>query len=284
MSRDLVEYAVREPGEALRPHVRSVWFNRGAPVRRYERILPQPVAHVIVNLSDPYRLLRRGTTWVGEPFGAGFVSGLQRDYLVIENPERLWQCGAEIEPLGLAALVTIPPAELAGRVREAEGIVEGAGAWRAQLRAAATPEATLDLLEGLLLAAMRPGRGATPIAAAAVARLDTDPDLPIADLARDLGVGNARLIREFRAALGTAPKAYADLVRFSRFLAAFPFDEPVPRWSDLVAATGYYDQPHFIRSFKRYTGYTPTAYLDGIREFGAEFPAFVPMDDAGPVG
>lgn len=275
--------AYRPAPEALRPHVRSLWYVRGAPERRYERILPQPVAHLIVNLSEPYRLLSRGGEEVGEPFAGAFVSGLQREYLVIENPDELWQCGAEIAPAGLAGLLSVPPVALAGRVRDADGIIAGSAAWRERLQAAGEGDvdgdATLDVLESLLLDALGSADQPDPVAVAALARLDEDPDLPIAALADAIGIGGTRLVERFRAAVGIPPKPYADLVRFARFLAAIPFDVPEPRWSELVAGTGYYDQPHFIRSFKRYTGYTPTQYLEGIRRFGADWPSFVPMDE-----
>ncbi|GHF05197.1 helix-turn-helix domain-containing protein [Pseudolysinimonas yzui] len=272
-------YAYRPAPPALRSVVRSLWFNEDPPRRRYERILPQPVAHVIINLSDPYRLLTRGGEWVGEPFRAAFVSGLQPEYLVIENPEWLWQCGAELEPAGLAALVSMPPSELTARVRDADDIITGSAGWRDALRAADhDPERTLDVLTELLEAALRPDVTIDADVREGLARLEADPDLPIARLASDLGLTHAHLIRRFRAAIGVAPKTYADLTRFSHFLNAIPFDA-VPTWSELVAATGYHDQPHFIRCFKRYTGYTPSRYLAGVREYGAEFPSFQPMDE-----
>lgn len=247
-------------------------------MRRYERILPQPIAHAVVNLSDPYRLLTRGGEWVGDPFRGTFVSGLQPEYLVIENPDWLWQCGAEIEPAGLAALVSAPPHELTGTVRDADDLIAGSVGWRDALRAADhDPERTLDVLTGLLEAALRPDVVIDPVVREGLDRLDADPDLPIARLASDLKVPHARLIRRFRDGVGVTPKAYADLARFSHFLNAIPFDD-VPTWSELVATTGYHDQPHFIRSFKRYTGYTPSQYLAGVREYGAEFPSFQPME------
>jgi AraC-like DNA-binding protein len=274
-----VGYASRSAPPALRSVVRSLWYHESAPTRRYERILPQPVAHLVVNLSDPYRLLSRGGEWVGDPFRAAFVSGLQPEYLVIENPDWLWQCGAELEPAGLTALVTTPPAELSARVRNADNLIAGSAGWRDALRAADhDAERTLDVLTELLEAALRPGITIDPIVTEGLARLDADPDLPIARLASDLGLSNAQLIRRFRDGVGVTPKTYADLARFSHFLNAIPFDA-VPTWSELVATTGYHDQPHFIRSFKRYTGYTPSRYLAGVREFGAEFPSFVPMDE-----
>ena len=271
-------YAYRPAPPELRPFVRSLWFNEAPPVRRYERILPQPVAHVIVNLSEPYRLLARGGEWIGDPFRAAFVSGLQLEYLVIENPGHLWQCGAELEPAGLAALVSIPPADLTGRVRDADTLIAGSSSWRSTLQAAdRDAERTLDLLTGLVGAAVRPNFTIDPVVADGLARLDADPDLPIAALAAELGVSHVRLIARFRDGLGVAPKTYADLARFSLFLNAIPFDD-VPTWSELVATTGYHDQPHFIRSFKRYTGYTPSQYLAGVRTYGAEFPSFQPME------
>ena len=272
-------FAYRPAPPALRPVVRSLWFHEQAPVRRYERILPQPVAHLIVNLSDPYRLLTRGGQWIGDPFAGTFVSGLQPEYLVIENPDWLWQCGAELEPASVGALVSLPPADLAARVRDADDLISGSAGWREALRDAdRDPERTLDVLTELLAAALQPGFEPDPVISDGLSRLDADPDLPIARLASDLGLSHQQLIRRFRDSVGVTPKTYADLARFSLFLNAIPFDA-VPTWSELVGATGYHDQPHFIRSFKRYTGYTPSQYLAGVREHGAEFPSFLPMDE-----
>lgn len=272
-----MEVAGRPPGRDLAPFVRSLWFVRGAPIRRYERILPQAVAHLIVNLSAPYRLLTRGGEVVGEPFTGAFVSGLQREYLVIENPDELWQCGAEFTPAGIAAFTRTPLAELTDRVQDADGVFRWSGTWRERLQATATADDALEVLQQLLRSVRRPGFEVDDRVSRAVTRLDDDPDIPIASLAAELGMSSGGLAGLFRRGVGTTPKAYADLARFVGFLRRIPFDD-VPRWGDLVAPSGYYDQAHFIRSFKRYAGVTPTQYLDGIRRFGAEYPSFLPED------
>ncbi|WP_235564621.1 DUF6597 domain-containing transcriptional factor [Arthrobacter sp. Soil762] len=41
----------------LQPYVSRFWFVRGAPRAKYEKILPGPSAHLILNLSSPYRLI-----------------------------------------------------------------------------------------------------------------------------------------------------------------------------------------------------------------------------------
>lgn len=272
-----MEVAGRAPGKDLAPFVRSLWFVRGAPVRRYERILPQAVAHLIVNLSEPYRLLTRGGEVVGEPFSGAFVSGLHREYLVIENPDELWQCGAELTPAGLAAFTTTPLTELTDRVQDAEPVFRWSGTWRERLQATTSPDDALEVLQQLLRSVRRPKFRVDDRVTRALRRLDGDPDVPIASLAAEFRLSSGGFAGLFRRGVGTTPKAYADLARFVGFLRRIPFDD-VPTWGELVATSGYYDQAHFIRSFKRYAGVTPSQYLDGIREFGAEYPSFLPVE------
>ena len=51
-------------------------------------------------------------------------------------------------------------------------------------------------------------------------------------------------------------------------------------WSELAQAVGYFDQAHFSKEFKDFTGHTPTAYLILRRRFPAE-KGFPP--DNGPM-
>lgn len=47
------------------------------------------------------------------------------------------------------------------------------------------------------------------------------------------------------------------------------------------AEAGYYNQPHLIRSFRRFSGFTPSEYLRVVREHGPEHVTFVPLDRVG---
>ena len=77
------------------------------------------------------------------------------------------------------------------------------------------------------------------------------------------------------------PKVFADIVRFRQFVAALPLDGPMPPWSEFVGASGYYDQPHFIRVFRAFTGFTPSRYLEIVARYGTDYAAFVPLDTPG---
>ena len=56
--------------------------------------------------------------------------------------------------------------------------------------------------------------------------------------------------------IGFSPKLFARLVRFSK---AYRMREQIPQltWTDIAHRCGYFDQMHFIRDFKQFTGIAP---------------------------
>jgi len=80
----------------------------------------------------------------------------------------------------------------------------------------------------------------------------------VTGLAREAGVSRKHLAESFRAELGMTPKRLARLVRFERLLAALRAGPDAPGdWTLAALAHGYYDQAHFTREFRAFTGLTP---------------------------
>jgi AraC-like DNA-binding protein len=71
----------------------------------------------------------------------------------------------------------------------------------------------------------------------------------------------------------------ARIYRFARLILSIDALHPVD-WAQLAQAAGYFDQAHFNKEFKDFTGHTPTAYLNLRRRFPAE-KGFPP--DNGPM-
>lgn len=74
-----------------------------------------------------------------------------------------------------------------------------------------------------------------------------------------LSISERHLERIFREYVGLPPKFYARIIRFSNIFHLVNSKDP--GWSDLVYDSGFYDQSHFIRNFKAFTGEEPTSYL-----------------------
>lgn len=265
----------------LQPYVSHFWFVRGAPTAKYEKILPGPSAHLILNLSSPYRLI--------DPFAeaperraaevaVGFYAGIQRSYLISENPPQLFNIGAALQPYGIAAFTDVPPSQLQGKVQDTDGFLPGFAGLRAGLLDAG-PAAAFAALEGFLVDRLRGGTDhRTRDAAALLAK----EDIPVAELSRRLGLSPSTLQRIMLRDCGITPKGYADVCRFYRFVnaaARLPADGASGR--ELLALADYYDQPHLIRTFRRFSGFTPSEYLRLIRQHGPEYATFVPLDSLG---
>jgi AraC-like DNA-binding protein len=98
-------------------------------------------------------------------------------------------------------------------------------------------------------------------------------------LADAAGVSGTHLAMQFKSHVGVTPKRVARIYRFARLILSVDALRPVD-WSQLAQTAGYFDQAHFSREFKDFTGHTPTDYLALRRRFPAE-QGFPP--DSGPM-
>ncbi|TDP32426.1 helix-turn-helix domain-containing protein [Nocardia ignorata] len=81
----------------------------------------------------------------------------------------------------------------------------------------------------------------------------------VADLATRLAVSERQLRSLFAAGIGLSPRHFVRIDRVRRVLTA----AGKAPWSDLAAATGYYDQSHLTADFRTLMGVPPAAYLRG---------------------
>jgi AraC family transcriptional regulator len=81
--------------------------------------------------------------------------------------------------------------------------------------------------------------------------------LSIEELAREAGLSPSRFFRAFKATLGLPPHQYLLRRRLER--ARRLLDRPAARLADVALSTGFADQSHFTRLFRRQFGVTPGA-------------------------
>jgi AraC-like DNA-binding protein len=223
-----------------------------------DRILPDGCIDVVwdgtqltVAGPDTRSLLmfpRAGAQFVGLRFRPGLASSL----LGVPASELLDARVDARDLLGEGAT------ELAERLAGAPSL--GAAAHEFELSAEAWLALAREpdrLVEGTVLAVGRAPPGAT-----------------VAALARELGVGERRLLRHFVPAVGYGPKMFQRVLRLQRFIAlgARPRNgahRPLRRLADLAAEAGYADQAHMTRECRELTGATPTHFIGYLVTSGA---------------
>jgi len=82
--------------------------------------------------------------------------------------------------------------------------------------------------------------------------------ISINTLADELHVSKDVFEKKFRRLVGTTPKHYANIVRFRNLIHKPHLDENL---TDMGLDAGYYDQSHFIREFKSFTGKPPSKFF-----------------------
>ncbi len=76
------------------------------------------------------------------------------------------------------------------------------------------------------------------------------------------GIGRFRLVRAFHAAIGLPPHAYQIRVRVGRAMSMIRMGRPLVQ---VAANTGFTDQSHLARHFRRIVGIAPGRYRQAVR-------------------
>lgn len=269
-----MHFEERSAPPGLKRVVSRLWFLEMPRNQRFEKILPLPYVHVIINLSAPYAIWSRAGH--PTPVTSAFVSGLQAEYLLIESPPEIRHVGAELTPVGLHTLAPTAAAGSARRVQDALGILPGIADLVDILTPDTSATAALDAMTDYVERAVT--HEPDEIVVATLDEIERDPDAPIGAIARTLGISHRTLIAHFRAVTGTTPKQHAQVLRFHRFVDSVQDAGSVPDWASLAAESGYADQPHVIRAFRRFSGWTPTEYHRLASEYGPQAAHFVPLE------
>jgi AraC-like DNA-binding protein len=139
---------------------------------------------------------------------------------------------------------------------------------------AATPAEKIDILFRAMVVRYRE-RSLSPAVEVALRLFARAPHrVSVAAAARAAEVSPKRLIRLFADEVGFTPKTYLRVTRFQRVLERVHLAASVD-WMDEVERHGYYDQPHFIREFKEFSGFTPGEYF----RLRGPYLQHVPLDD-----
>ncbi len=88
----------------------------------------------------------------------------------------------------------------------------------------------------------------------------------VAQLEKETGYSSRWLHNKFCEHLGTGAKNLAEIVRFKNFYQAYSAGADAQSLKQHIY-DAYYDQSHFLRAFRRFTGTTPTELQNSLNEF-----------------
>lgn len=242
--------------------IENIWYWEGYdPGHAKDTIMASGRTGIMVNLSED------ALTWYdGERYGRRnripgiAVCGTHSTHFAIDAFQAS-NMGVQFKPGGAFAF-------FGGSARDfANAHISLADIWGAdahrlhqRLVQAPTPEAKMAMLFRAMLDRHRDIER-HPVVTLALSRLARAPHrTSVRAIAREAEVSAKRLINLFAEQVGMTPKLYLRVSRFQRVLARV-HEAPSVDWMEEVERHGYYDQPHFIREFREFSGFTPTEYF-----------------------
>ncbi len=213
---------------------------------------------LIINMGATLEIVGADGATIRLGPGEGFAGGLAEGTSISRSfgAQQGVQIDAPVETIG--AILGAPPAEIANRTTRLDAALGAAARdLSGRLLDARDQEARFALLDGFIADRLEKSRLAGDARlAAARRRLRRRPDAPIAEVAEAVNMDRRDLARRFQALLGVSPRRYARLARFEDVVSAIRAAPDTPL-AELAAAGGYFDQPHFNREVRAFSGMTP---------------------------
>ncbi len=259
-----MKYQERKPHQILEDTVRCLWTHEGTySVGTVQSITPDGCVELIFNFGSPYLLL---TTTPARMLPTAILVGFQKQTMPIKVDGTVKVVAARLFAWGALAL-------LEDEIRLPCDSVTALGAdWNTlvpRLRDEVTEgryeEATTTLETFLIQKALVRAYDPKLVRTAAKLLYHTKGQCRIEELADYCHASMRQIQRGFQNVVGASPKLFARILRFEQAQRRLMTDAETDL-TGLALDCGYFDQAHFIKEFRAFTGKTPSEYVREMRQ------------------
>jgi AraC-like DNA-binding protein len=254
-------YRLQPPDEALRPYIENYWsvsHAAGEEVELRVEVFVDARADLIFNFEAPYRreIIGGAVATIGE-------SNLDAQRLV---PIRIAQRG-EVRIVGVRFQLgglgpfTRDRLDRWSGITPAPELVFGPAIRELEERLSRTSELAdaAAMLDDFFLARLRRTAAQGTFERALEALAQSDGRMSVAEVAETVSSSPRYVERLFARALGFPPKTVARVLRFQHALRSLMAD-PGVSLAEVASGSGYFDQAHFVRDFRSFSGGVPRGY------------------------
>lgn len=261
--------------------VESVFHYSGlVPDHSIERVVPTGHVFVIFELDGHTRHTFDNDTL--EPiadYRKAWISGPHDLYLSISAHPDSEMLVIQFKPYGARPFLHIPMHSIANRVVTGDEFLDGELiALRDALVEKRSPADKFAVAEDWLARrysdALLPPPGIVGVATA----LLSAPSSRLNDVLEGYVGSQKHLIELFKRDIGLTPKTYQRILRFNDVFAKMQERETIA-WADIADQCGFSDQSHFIREFRRFSGFNPAEFIQSGA--GNDEGNFFPLDRRG---
>lgn len=257
MQREAQIYTPAQAPENL--FIRQIWSIKDAElVACEEKILPKGTTELIFNLSSGVRF----NPTPGNPgnlLPACFISGLNLEAFRLAVQAKQHFVGVQMQVFALPYLFQTPAAEFTNQIVEGAAVCKSLEGLTAELAACTGFGGQVAAILRWFRQKLAAGHASGPDRR--IRELNSDPGLLSANipaLAAKYNLTPRHLSRVCQEYFGQATE---DTLLYRKYLSALhQVHHTGAPLTDITYACGFYDQPHFARTFKQFTGLSARQY------------------------
>ena len=264
-----------QPKLPLQPYIDSIWIfesDFGVPTTSSRVVVPNGKAKIIIPYKNALFANRQTSSEEREEGKIHFVGLWDESVVISSYTSETGTIGIELTPKGAYRFLRLSLHELTNQIHTFDEVYKKEGENLQNLIAETSDvfskvECIQQFLLNKLIASDQHN---TIVDFVTDAIIKNKGLITIKELEKKTGYSKRYLSLLFNDYIGVSPKTFSAIIRFQEFYklwAIYPDSEFYK--SELYHF--YYDQSHFIKEFKRFSGYAPKKYADMDNEFGRIF-------------
>ncbi|MFL5705782.1 MAG: DUF6597 domain-containing transcriptional factor [Ktedonobacteraceae bacterium] len=266
-----------QPEKQLSPYVAFIWVfesSFGVPIADSRIIVPDGRAKIII----PYRnslCADVNDRQLNAKEHQIFLVGIQSSPTTIGSTATdTGTIGVELTPKGLYHFFNLSMHEITNRMASFEDLFGPQGArLQNMVSEAEDPQEKIVLLQTALTHLLQKNEKDYLLLDHTLDIIaQTHGMMRVQELEAQTGYTKRYLDMLFKEHVGVSPKSLASIMRFQELYQLWTQQKSPTFFRNNLHAY-YYDQSHFIKEFKRFTGFTPRKYHEIVNEFGRAFYA-----------
>lgn len=256
-----MDYREYKPNRHLSRYIECFWsaYAERPPFRDRESLIPDGTIELMFNFGDDYDQFLSNRK---VPVKGSHIIGIRKHALVISQTKRQDFFCIRFKPGGTYPFFKIPVHLFSNNFYSLQEIFGNEfRELEEQLYEAKDNDERIRLTEKFLMYLLQSGAGDKyRFVNVCTRHLLSEETAGINGLARRFNTNYKALERKFNDVIGLTPSELLGINRFNNAVMTL-YSCKYDSMTGVAYACGYYDQSHFIREFRRLTGYTPGEFL-----------------------
>lgn len=256
-----MNYQTFEPSDDLKAFVKCFWQleSPAEEIPQKQRIIPDGCMEMIFHFGDLYKQYMRSGKAVIQPRCCVF--GQLTAPLEIEPVGVTGIFSVRFHPDGFLPFSDLPIKDYENKAVPLELAFKESGQQLAEeVSDTRSPEKKIEIIESFLLKKLKKPDTIDKIIHSTLQTIfDSNGQLSVDMLSEQLKIHRKKLERKFSTSVGISPKQLSKIIRIQSTLKRM-YEKKHTTLTNLAYDGEYYDQAHFIKDFKEFTGVTPKQF------------------------